>query len=438
MCAFPFRPSKIGSTEMEPQELFRAVVDVCVLILLAEIAASINARLRLPRILGPIFTGIAFGPYLLGGTMIGSRPFIEYGDVIYIFSEIGAILLLFEAGLHMKFGEIVKSGKASFTVATMGVVVPYFLGLGASTLLGYDFFTGMIIGGALTATSTAISLTSLQEMNQMDSPEAKIILGAAVIDDVLALSIASIILSMAADPAPLGLFTILRLLLITIGLWFLLSALSSRIIPKLTDFVWRLEEIDVMNHNLVPIFSIMACFGYASISGLFGLSPLVGAFIAGMAVSGSNQREAVREFTEKLGVIFVPLFFIVIGANVNPYLILSSDFLLVAVLALVAVVSKLVGCGLPAAFFLNDKKRGLRVGYGMISRGEIGLVIAGIGITYAIISDEIYTALVLVTFITTLLPPFLLRRSYLNAPTYTSPDSTHIRDARRPQGEPDA
>lgn len=413
---------------MEQQELFRAVVDVCVLILLAEVAASINARLRLPRILGTLFTGILFGPYLIGGIMIGNRPFIQYSELIYIFSEIGAILLLFEAGLHMTFGELVKSGKATFTVATIGVIIPYFLGLGASTLLGYDVFVGMIIGGALTATSIAISLTTLQEMGQMDSPEAKLIIGAAVVDDVLALSIASLILSMFADPAPRGILTIGRLLATTIVTWFVLSALSARLVPRLMAFVWRLEEIDIMYHNLVPIFSIMLCFGYASISGWLGLSPLVGAFIAGMATSGSKYSDQVREFTEKLGVMFVPLFFVVTGSNVNPYSMLTGNFLLITVLALVAVVSKLVGCGFPAMFFLKNRVKGSRVGYGMISRGEIGLVIAGIGITYGIISDEVYTALVVTTFITTLLPPFLLRRSYLNDSSSVIPDS--IRKSR--------
>jgi len=303
------------------------------------------------------------------------------------------------------------------------VIFPYFLGIAASNLLGYDVLVGMIIGGALAATSIAISLSCLREMGQMGSPEAKIIIGAAVIDDVLALSIAGIILSMLADPAPMSPVTIIRLIATTVGLWFVFSAFSSRIIPRLTNLVWRLEEIDVMHHNLVPIFSVMMCFGYASISGVLGLSPLVGAFIAGMAVADSRYHNAVQRFTEQLGVMFVPLFFVVIGSQLNPSSILTSNFLLVVVLSLVAVVSKLLGCGLPAQLFLRDRRKALRVGYGMISRGEIGLVIASIGITYGILADEVYTALVIVIFITTILPPFLLRRSYLNDPACVLPDS---------------
>jgi Kef-type K+ transport system membrane component KefB len=141
-----------------------------------------------------------------------------------------------------------------------------------------------------------------------------------------------------------------------------------------------------------------------------------------MAIAGSRYNKEVSEFTEHLAVLFVPLFFIVTGANVNPYVVLSGNFLLIAILSIGAVVTKLIGCGIPAQYFLKSKEKGWRVGYGMISRGEIGLVIASIGTTYNIISDEVYVALIVVIFLTTLLPPILLRNSYLNDPSCVLPD----------------
>jgi Kef-type K+ transport system membrane component KefB len=411
---------------MEQAELFRAVVDICVLIIVAEVAASLNARLRLPRILGTLLTGTLFGPYLIGGVIIGGRPFIEYSELIYIFSEIGAVLLLYEAGLHMRFSELLRAGKASLTIAGVGVIVPYCLGFAASILLGYDLYVGMIIGGALTATSIAISLKSMEEMGQLNSPEAKLIIGAAVIDDVLALSIASVILSMIADPQPMSPFTVIRLILTTLLVWFLMSAFSSRLVPWIAGLMMRLQNIDAAEGNIIPIFAILTCFGFAGVSGILGLSPLVGAFVAGMAIADSKYRDEVASFTGKIGVLFVPLFFVVMGAGVNPYSILTGNFLLILILGVVAVISKLVGCGLPAMHFLKDRERGLRVGYGMISRGEIGLVISSIGITYGILSDEVYTALVIVIFVTTLLPPFMLRRSYLKELSPVSPDPANF------------
>ena len=413
---------------MEQSTLFRAVVDICILIIVGELASTLSARLRLPRILGPLFAGILLGPNLLGGVNVGGKPFIEFTDLIIIFSEIGAVLLLFQAGLHMKFSELLKTGVASLTVAIAGVVVPFLFGILASTLLGYDLVVGMIIGGALSATSIAISLKCLGEFRQLGSPESKIIIGAAVIDDVLALSIASVILSVVSDPVNLRFSSMARSVVLTLLLWFLFSAFTSLAVPWFTEYVNRLEKLDPIRQNLVPFASLMLCFGFAGASGLLGLSPLIGAFIAGMAIAGSRFLKEVSEFTEHLAVFFVPLFFIVTGANVNPYAMLSGNFFLIGILSLGAVVTKLVGCGIPAQYFLKSREKGWRVGYGMISRGEIGLVIASIGTTYNIISDEVYVALIVVIFITTLLPPILLRNSYLNDPNCILPD--HMRQAR--------
>ena len=140
---------------MIEQEPFRAVVDICILIAIAEIASSISAKLQIPRIIGTLATGILFGPKMLGGIQITGRPFIEFSELVYIFSELGAVLLLFSAGLHMTFTELKRTGMVSLTVGVMGVIVPYVLGLYSTILLGYDWYIGMIIGGSLAATSIA-------------------------------------------------------------------------------------------------------------------------------------------------------------------------------------------------------------------------------------------------------------------------------------------
>ena len=414
---------------LEQTELFRAVVDICILIILAELTSTIAAKFNLPRILGPLLAGVLFGPYMLGGVEIGGTPFLEITDLVLIFSEIGAVMLLFQAGLHMKFSDLLKAGTASLTVAIAGVVVPFTIGILTSSMLGYDLIVGMIIGGSLSATSIAISLKCLGEFEQLGTPEAKLIIGAAVIDDVLALSIASVILSVISDPLSIRFTSVLRSVGFTLVLWFLLSAVTSKLVPWFSEWFDRLERLDPVRQNIVPLASIMLCFGLAGASGLLGLSPLVGAFMAGMAIAGSRFHREVSEFTEHLSVLFVPLFFIVAGANVNPFAMLSGNFLLIGVLSLGAVVSKLVGCGIPAQYFLKDKEKGLRVGYGMISRGEIGLVIASIGKNYGIVTDEVYVALIVVIFITTILPPILLGNSFVNDPSCVLPD--YIRDRAR-------
>jgi Kef-type K+ transport system membrane component KefB len=397
---------------VEQEQLFRAIVDICILIIAAELATTIGAKFRLPRIIGPLVAGIIFGPHLLGNLSIFGSPLIEYNDIILIFGEIGSVLLLYQAGLHMRFRDLLNSGLASITVAAFGVVIPFLFGLAISSILGYDLLAGMIIGGTLSATSIAVSLKTLGELNQLGSSEAKLIIGAAIIDDVVALSLASVILSVVSEGVTITTGGFLRSILITLVVWFIFTAFSSWGIPKFTGYVDRLEHLDPVKQNLVPIASILICFGYAGISGLLGLSPLVGAFIAGMSVAGSRFEKEVAHIVEDLGIFFIPLFFILAGAGVNLNLIFSGNFLLIAILSLGAVVTKLVGCTIPARFFLKDKEKGLRVGYGMISRGEIGLVVSSIGLTYGLVSETIYTALIAVIFITTLITPFLLKHSY--------------------------
>lgn len=396
---------------MEQQLLFRAVVDICLLIALAEVASAVSAKLRLPRIIGTLSIGILFGPKLLGGLQLAGRSLIEFNELVYVFAEVGAVLLLFSAGLHMTFGDLKRSGVISFSVGLAGVIVPYVMGFAVTVLLGYNLYIAMIIGGSMAATSIAISVKSLDEMGRMSSTEAKIILGAAVIDDVLALSLASVIFTIVVSHAQVSTLDIILSLSKTLGVWLVLTAVSARVVPILLDYVIKLK-VDV--GQLIEAFSLLVCFSYAAFSGTLGLSPLVGAFIAGMAIADSLYRDQIKDFVEKVELFFVPLFFVVMGASVDPQAILHGNFLLILVLCLVGVASKLIGCGLPAAYLLKDRTCGIRIGYGMISRGEIGLVIASMGVTYGILPGEVYTALILMIFVTSLLPPFLLKRSYSN------------------------
>lgn len=394
---------------MEQATIFTSVVNICLLIALAEVASSINARYNIPRIIGPLTIGIIFGPKLLGGLLIGGHPLIEYNELVYVFAEVGAVLLLFSAGLHFTFTDLKNSGITAVTVAVMGVIIPYGLGLGASIILGYDWYVGMIIGGTMAATSIAISLKSLDEMGKLSTQEAKIIIGAAVIDDVLALSLASVILTIIITQVQMTLTGVMISVGRTLLVWLVLTMVSVQAIPRFLDWINKLKD---RSGHLMEAAAILVCFGYAAFSGNFGISPFVGAFIAGMAMADSLHIDMISEFISKIEIIFVPLFFVVMGTSVDPEAILHANFLLILVLGVVAILSKLVGCGVPAAWFTKDRTCGLRVGYGMISRGEIGLVIASIGVTYDILPSEVYTALILMIFMTSIIPPFLLKRSY--------------------------
>jgi len=391
---------------MEPDILYRAVVDLCLLLFLAQLSAEVASRLRAPKVLGILIAGAIFGPNMLGGILVGGRPLIEFNEIIYIFAEIGAVLILFTAGLEMTFIEFRSVGRYSFVIGVVDVTFCYILAFGVIRLLGYSWAVGMIIAGALSSTSIAVSTMTMRELGKMDTLEAKVILNAAVVDDILALTLLTVILTSVRSGSALSPLYVAQLAASSLILWFLILLLGVYFIPMLLD---RTEEIGT---GVLESMAILVCFGTAILASLFGLSPLIGAFSAGMAIASSRSLEKVRSFIANIELIFVPLFFVVMGAGIDPRAFLTGNLFLIVVVTLVAILSKVIGCGVTASFLFRDPRPGLRVGLGMISRGEIGFVIASVGLTSGILTGDIYTTLVAVTCITVVITPLLLRKSY--------------------------
>lgn len=391
---------------MESDLLYRAVVDLCLLLFLSQLSAEIAGKLKAPKVIGVLVAGVLFGPNMLGGILVGGRPLIDFNELIYIFAEIGAVLILFTAGLEMTFKEFRSVGFCSFVTGAIDVTFCYSLGLVVTLLLGYGWTVGMVIAGALSSTSIAVSSLTMRELGKTNTPEAKVIINAAVIDDVLALTLLTVILTFVREGSALGPLHIAKVIASSLILWFLILILGVYFIPKLLD---RTEEIGV---GVLESMAVLIGFGIATLASFLGLSPLVGAFSAGMAIAGSKQQEKVKRFISNIELVFVPLFFVVMGSGIDPKALITGNFSTIFIVTIVAIMSKIIGCGVPASLFLKDPRRGLRVGLGMISRGEIGFVIASVGLTNGILTGEIYTTLVTVVCITVLITPFLLRKSY--------------------------
>ncbi len=392
---------------MQTDAIYRAVVDLCLLLFAARLMGGLVSRFKMPEVLGELLAGIILGPFALGGIIVNGRPLIEFNELIHIFAEMGAVMVLFVAGLEMSFAEFRAAGLPSAVVGMAGVVIPFLMGYGVFTLLGYGPEVSLLIGGFLTATSIAITVLTLGEMNKLKTTEARIIINAAVIDDVLALAVLTVIVSIITGGHTLSLLEALQIIINALVLWFILLVTGIFLIPRLIDRtgMWKAKGI-------VESAAVLTCFGTAALSASIGLSPLVGAFAAGMAVAGSNVIQRVKEFIDRIGLIFIPMFFVVIGSAVDPRAFLTGDFAFFLTIIGVAIVSKLIGCGLPALYFLKDRTKAIRVGLGMISRGEMGLIIAGVGLTTGILTSDIYAAMVAAIAVTSILPPILLRRSY--------------------------
>ena len=337
------------------------------------------------------------------------KQLLQINDEIRILGEIGAIVILFMAGLEMTPKEFLRGGKASFTVGTAGVVIPFFAGLLVFQMFGFDALQSMLIATALTATSIAISIQVLSEFGKIKSPEARLIIGAAVVDDILAIAVLSVVSSIAigeggVDAIEIGdvMYTILSVL----GFFAVMLIVAVIVIPRVvTPRLWKAK-------GSVEGIATASFFGAAALAGSIGLSPIVGAFAVGMALSTSKVFEKIENYIGKIGLIFAPLFFAIIGAQVDLRAVNLEILGLSGVIIVIAIVTKLFGCGLPAMYFLKSKADGMKVGIGMISRGEVGLIVAGVGVSSNILTSDVYSTIVIMVAVTTIITPIWLKMQY--------------------------
>lgn len=409
---------------VEQQVIIHVLISLAVLLFAAKIFAEIFNKLKLPAVLGELIAGIIVGPFALGSfSIFDGKPLVVLNETVLQIGEIAGLVILFIAGLHITPREFLKGGAASFTVGACGVIVPFFLGYYVFTVFGLEGLQSILIATALTATSIAISVTVLTELGRIQTKEAKLILGAAIVDDILAIAVLSVVVTMVqtGNLAP-NVVDIIFLILKILGIFAVLLIGAILIIPRIvnTERLWKAK-------GSIEGIVTASFFGASAIAAAVGLSPIVGAFSVGMAVSSTKIIKKIEEYVDKLEIIFAPLFFAIIGSQVNLTGINMEVLLLSAVVIAVAIVSKLVGCGLPAIIFLKDKSKSMRVGIGMISRGEVGLIVAGIGVSSGVLSSNVYTAIIIMVAVTTLITPIWLKRVYNKEPSLVSDDTGKIK-----------
>ena len=394
---------------IEQEAIIHVLISLAVLLFAAKIFAEIFNKLKLPAVLGELIAGITVGPFALGSIPIfDGKPLVILNETVHQIGEIAGLVILFIAGLHITPREFLRGGVSSFTIGALGVVVPFFLGYYVFTIFGLEGLQAIMIATALTATSIAISVSVLGELGKMQTKEAKMILGAAIVDDILAIAVLSVVVSMVQtgnlSPDVIDVvFLILKILAIFAAL--LIGAIV--VVPRIlhAERLWKAR-------GSIEGIVTASFFGASAIAAIVGLSPIVGAFSVGMAVASTKLIKRVEEYVDKLEIIFAPLFFAIIGAQVNLTGVNLEVLFLSAIMIIVAIVSKLLGCGLPALLFLRSKSKAMKVGIGMISRGEVGLIVAGIGVTSGALSPNIYTTVIIMVAITTLITPIWLKKAY--------------------------
>lgn len=385
------------------------IISLAILLFAAKLFAELFHRIKMPVVLGELLAGIIVGPFALGGLPIfNGEPLVILDETVKHIGEIAAIVILFIAGLEITPREFLRGGAASFTVGSLGVILPFFVGYYVFTAFGLEALEAMLIATALTATSIAITVQVLTELGKMQTKEARLILGAAIVDDILAIAALSVVTTMVqtGDTTP-EIMDITFLILKILGLFVVLLIGSILIIPRIlhVERLWRSE-------GSIEGIATAAFFGAAGIAAFIGLSPIVGAFSVGMAVSSTRVIKQVEEYVSKLGIIFAPLFFAIIGAQVDLRGINIEVVYLSGIIIAIAIITKLIGCGLPALIFLKEKTNAIKVGIGMISRGEVGLIVAGVGVSSGALSTDIYTTVIIMVAVTTIITPVWLKMVY--------------------------
>jgi Kef-type K+ transport system membrane component KefB len=391
------------------EALIHVLISLAILLFAAKIFAELFNKLRLPAVLGELVAGIIVGPFALGALpLFDGKPIVVLGETVREIGELSGVVILFIAGLQITPKEFLRGGAASFTIGACGVVVPFFVGYYAFTFFGLAALQSILIATALTATSIAISVRVLTELGKMQTMEARLILGAAIVDDILAIAVLSVVTTMVqtGDMTP-NILDITFLILKILGIFAALLIGAIFIVPKIlhAERLWK-------SRGSIEGIVTASFFGASGIAALVGLSPIVGAFAVGMAVASSRIIRRVEEYVDKLEIIFAPLFFAIIGAQIDLTGVNLNVLYLSSIIIIVAIVTKLIGCGLPAMIFLKDKTKSLKVGIGMISRGEIGLIVAGIGVTSGALSSNIYTTVIIMVAITTIITPIWLKKAY--------------------------
>jgi Kef-type K+ transport system membrane component KefB len=406
---------------VESVVFLHVMISLGILLFAAKLMAELFHKLKLPIVLGELLAGIIVGPFALGSLpLINGEPLVVLDETVRHVGEIAAVVILFIAGLEITPREFLRGGVAAFTVGSLGVIVPFFVGYYAFAAFGIEALQSILIATALTATSIAISVQVLTELGRMQSKEARLILGAAIVDDILAIAALSGVVTMVqtgnTEPAILD---ITLLIMQVLGTFAVILVVSVLVIPRVlhTERLWKSKG------SLEGIVTA-AFFAAAGIAAFLGLSPIVGAFAIGMAVASTRIIKQVHEYVDKLEIIFAPLFFAIIGAQVDLRGVNLDVLFIAGILIAVAVVTKLVGTGLPSMIFLKDRTKAMRVGIGMVSRGEVGLIVAGVGVSSGALSNDIYTAVIIMVAATTIITPIWLKLAYRNEPLEPAASTT--------------
>ncbi|MHB8135655.1 MAG: cation:proton antiporter [Anaerolineaceae bacterium] len=381
-------------------------VILAILLFLAKAAGYISTKLGQPSVLGELLIGILIGPSLIDILHLPVFSMHESGEFIKEFAEIGVLLLMFLAGLELHLSELAQNKAASAYGGILGVIVPIGLGFLVGEFYGFDFNHAMFLGLTLGATSVSISAQTLMELKVLRSRVGLGLLGAAVFDDMLVILILSTFLAVQSGGTAIEiLFVLVKMIVflagsVAFGLWG---------IPWISK---KVSQLPVSQGIITIALVVMFVYG-VSAELIGGMAAITGAFIAGLMFSRTNQKAEIDRGLKSIAYgLFVPIFFINIGLSVNIRELNINALWIMLLISFAAIIGKIIGSGLGAKLGKFTWLESLQLGIGMVSRGEVGLIVASVGLQTGLLDAELFSAIIGMVLITTLVTPPLLRASF--------------------------
>ena len=401
------------------------LIQISFIFVFAKIAGELCDRvIKIPSVLGELSVGIIISPFALGAIQIpilgsisgaitdnlkADHFAIPVAPEIWFFGQVGAVILLFNSGLESDLKLFLKYSKQATIVAIGGMTLPFILGLVVMVSFGYSSnfadSQAIFMGTVLTATSIGITVRVLNELKKLGSPEGITVLGAAVLDDVLGILLLTIVVGMVSSTENLTLIDISIIIVKTLGFWLGLTIIGRLLSGHISKLFVKFHS----NGSLL-VLSLSLAFISSGVAEFFGLAMIIGAFSIGIALSGSELAEKIEKPMHGISAIFVPVFFVTTGMLVDLTTI-ASYWEFGAILTIVGIIGKVFGSGATGLLAGFKPKESLKIGVGMLPRGEVALIMAAIGIASGALTQNLYGAVIMMTFITTLLAPLVL--SYL-------------------------
>ena len=427
-------------------EVEQVILTLVIIFALAKLSSFLFAKLGLPGLIGEIILGIILVNFVVGDFDLAAWLDLEdvaegvpsdTHNILQMFSELGVIFLLFTVGLETKVKDLTAVGKTALLVALLGVLVPFFVGYGFVTLIEPgNIYHAMFMGAAMVATSVGITARVIKDMNLMDVKESRIIIGAAVIDDILGMIVLAIVSGMA-ETGSLDIVNVLSIAIVAIVFVLATILIAGKFVPV---FYNKVEEYNKQKLAEDPdyirprpnmfIVAIIACLGIAYLSTLIGLAAIIGAFLAGMLFADHAWEWKLEEKFDSITTLFVSFFFVYVGMNVELQAFIDDPGLIGTTLIVIflACITKFIGCGLGQK--IAEPKTPMSsisiIGVGMMPRGEVGIIIALLGLGIMVdggtaVSTDMYNIIVMMCIATTLIAPPILSKLFRKKypPEYT-------------------